>query len=128
MSDVNATPKMNNKNGGQPTDDVDNIEDDETEVTGEELPPLDMTTATPEEVLKVFKAMGDEDGIIIKKENFSTLPLYVEELTKNMVLSSFFYNKFTFFLIILNKLNINFTFVMLSNYFYNLMLKKQIYV
>jgi hypothetical protein len=28
-----------------------------------------MTTATPEEVLKVFKAMGDEDGIIIKKEN-----------------------------------------------------------
>lgn len=32
-----------------------------------EMPPLDMTGASPEEVLKVWKAMGDEDGIIIKK-------------------------------------------------------------
>ena len=33
-----------------------------------EMPPLDMTGASPEEVLKVWKAMGDEDGIIIKKD------------------------------------------------------------
>jgi hypothetical protein len=34
-----------------------------------EMPPLDLTSASPEEVLKVFKAMGDEDGIIVKKED-----------------------------------------------------------
>ena len=36
---------------------------------GEELPPLDMTQASPDEVLRVFKAMGDQDGIIIKKQD-----------------------------------------------------------
>ena len=35
----------------------------------EELPPLDMTQASPEEVLRVFKAMGDQDGIIVKKQD-----------------------------------------------------------
>jgi len=30
---------------------------------------VDLTGASDEEVLKVFKAMGDEDGIIVKKEN-----------------------------------------------------------
>ncbi len=34
----------------------------------DEIPPLDMTGSSPEEVLKVWKAMGDEDGIIIKKD------------------------------------------------------------
>ena len=34
-----------------------------------ELPPLDLTLASDEEVLKVFKAMGDEDGIIIQKDD-----------------------------------------------------------
>ena len=34
-----------------------------------EMPPLDMTSASPDEVLKVFKAMGDEDGIIVKKDD-----------------------------------------------------------
>ena len=34
----------------------------------DEMPPLDMTGASPDEVLKVWKAMGDEDGIIIKKD------------------------------------------------------------
>ena len=33
-----------------------------------ELPPLDLTLASDEEVLKVFKAMGDEDGIIIQQD------------------------------------------------------------
>jgi len=56
---------------------VDDVEDDEVEVDdfgaeGDnemEMPPLDMTSASPSEILKVFKAMGDEDGIIVKKEN-----------------------------------------------------------
>ena len=34
-----------------------------------EMPPLDMTQASAEEVLRVFKAMGDQDGIIIKKQD-----------------------------------------------------------
>jgi hypothetical protein len=44
---------------------------DELEVDDEEevLLPLDLTTASDEEILKVFKAMGDEDGIIVKKDN-----------------------------------------------------------
>jgi hypothetical protein len=44
-------------------EDVDMEMDDEFEMA-----PLDMTGASPEEVLKVFKAMGDEDGIIVKKD------------------------------------------------------------
>ena len=34
----------------------------------DEMPPLDMTKASTPELLKVWKAMGDEDGIIIKKD------------------------------------------------------------
>ena len=30
--------------------------------------PIDLTDATDEEILKVFKAMGEEDGIIVKKD------------------------------------------------------------
>jgi hypothetical protein len=39
--------------------------DDEDEV----LLPLDLTDASDEEILKVFKAMGDEDGIIVTKDD-----------------------------------------------------------
>ena len=45
---------------------------EEPEMDGDnqmEMPPLDMTQASPEEVLRVFKAMGDQDGIIIKKQD-----------------------------------------------------------
>jgi hypothetical protein len=38
--------------------------DDEEEV----LLPLDLTAASDDEVLKVFKAMGEEDGIIVKQD------------------------------------------------------------
>ena len=34
----------------------------------EELPPLDMTKSPMSDVMKVFKAMGDEDGFIIQKD------------------------------------------------------------
>jgi hypothetical protein len=40
--------------------------EDEDEDT---LLPLDLTDSSDEEILKVFKAMGEEDGIIIKKDN-----------------------------------------------------------
>jgi len=39
--------------------------DDEEEV----LSPLDLTTASDEEILKVFKAMGEEDGIIVRQDD-----------------------------------------------------------
>ena len=47
------------------------VEDDtvDDEVSLGELPPLDLTLASDAEVLKVFKAMGDEDGIIIQKDD-----------------------------------------------------------
>ena len=44
----------------------DETEDDDMSL---ELPPLDLTLASDSEVLKVFKAMGDEDGIIIQKDD-----------------------------------------------------------
>lgn len=43
---------------------------DELEVDDEEeiLLPLDLTGASDEEILKVFKAMGEEDGIVVTKD------------------------------------------------------------
>ena len=58
--------------------DMDDVEDmlgmdlpgDELEVDDEEevLLPLDLTGASDEEILKVFKAMGEEDGIIVTQD------------------------------------------------------------
>ena len=45
------------------------IEDETEDFESEELPPLDLTSASDEEVLKVFKAMGEEDGVIVTKDN-----------------------------------------------------------
>lgn len=42
------------------------FDDDEFDADDETV---DLTGASDDEVLKVFKAMGDEDGIIVKKEN-----------------------------------------------------------
>ena len=53
-------------------EDVEDLEMPDFGIDGDnedELPPLDLTQATPDEVLRVFKAMGDEDGIIIKKQD-----------------------------------------------------------
>tara|TARA_R110002050_G_scaffold164334_1_gene294305 strand:- start:1186 stop:2607 length:1422 start_codon:yes stop_codon:yes gene_type:complete len=51
-------------------DDMELDMEDETEddITME-LPPLDLTLASDAEVLTVFKAMGDEDGIIIQQDD-----------------------------------------------------------
>ena len=43
------------------------IEDETEDFASEELPPLDLTSASDEEVLKVFKAMGEDDGIVVYK-------------------------------------------------------------
>jgi hypothetical protein len=45
--------------------DDDEMDDEEDEMDDETI---DMTDASDSEVLRVFKAMGDEDGIIVKKE------------------------------------------------------------
>ena len=44
------------------------IEDETEDFASEELPPLDLTSASDEEVLKVFKAMGEDDGIVVTKD------------------------------------------------------------
>jgi hypothetical protein len=59
-------------------DDMDTDMEVDTEVdmdNEDEMPPLDMTSSSPEEVLKVFKAMGDDDGIIVKKDGSGNLHL-----------------------------------------------------
>jgi hypothetical protein len=45
------------------------IEDETDDMLSSELPPLDLTSASDEEVLKVFKAMGSEDGIIVHQDD-----------------------------------------------------------
>ena len=55
-----------------PMGDVDmelDIEDETDDMLSDELPPLDLTSASDEEVLKVFKAMGSEDGIIVQQDD-----------------------------------------------------------
>ena len=52
-------------------DEEDSLEDEEFEfptMDDEDEEPIDLTNASDEEILKVFKAMGDQDGIIIKKD------------------------------------------------------------
>ena len=42
--------------------------DIEMDLDSEEEGPIDLTGASDEEILKIFKAMGEEDGIIVKKD------------------------------------------------------------
>jgi hypothetical protein len=51
---------------GDEDDEEFDMDDEEMDMDDETV---DLTGASDEEVLKVFKAMGDEDGIIVKKEN-----------------------------------------------------------
>jgi hypothetical protein len=53
--------------------DIDNEDEDEMEMDFDmdmdsEESPIDLTGASDEEILKVFKAMGEEDGIIVQKD------------------------------------------------------------
>ena len=51
-------------------DDVDMDMDVDTDIDmdSEDESPIDLTDASDEEILKVFKAMGEDDGIIVKKD------------------------------------------------------------
>jgi hypothetical protein len=49
--------------------DADNVDDMDIDLDMDsEETPIDLTDASDEEILKVFKAMGEEDGIIVKKD------------------------------------------------------------
>jgi hypothetical protein len=51
------------------TDNEDEMDMDfDMDMDSEEESPIDLTDASDEEILKVFKAMGEEDGIIVKKD------------------------------------------------------------
>lgn len=58
----------------EPSDDMDADNEDEMDmeldmdIDSDEESPIDLTDASDEEILRVFKAMGEEDGIIIKKD------------------------------------------------------------
>jgi len=83
--EVEMEPEMGDMDADEELDMEDDIEGDELdmedmlmmdlpgddlEVDDEEevLLPLDLTGASDDEILKVFKAMGNEDGIIVKKD------------------------------------------------------------
>ena len=51
-----------------PTLELPSLDDEEDEV-------IDMTGASDEEILKVFKSMGEEDGIIVSQEEDGTVHL-----------------------------------------------------
>ena len=68
--------EMEDEDGEMDMEDVEDmlgmdLPGDELEVDDEEevLLPLDLTGASDEEILKVFKAMGEEDGIIISQDD-----------------------------------------------------------
>ena len=50
------------------TEDMDMDVDTDMDMDSEDESPIDLTDASDEEILKVFKAMGEEDGIIVKKD------------------------------------------------------------
>jgi hypothetical protein len=50
------------------TDNMDDMDMDLDMDMDSEESPIDLTDASDEEILKVFKAMGEEDGIIVKKD------------------------------------------------------------
>ena len=85
--DEDEVPNMGMDSDNEESDESSDLEmdmEDETEMSDEsedmgaemsldmdveDEVPMDLTDASTEELLKVFKAMGDEDGIIVKKDN-----------------------------------------------------------
>ena len=67
--DMDMDMDMDNEEGDE---DMDTDMDVDTDMSDEdEDETIDLTGASDEEVLKVFKAMGEDDGIIIKKDGDS---------------------------------------------------------
>jgi len=55
---------------GMDVDNTDDMDMDiEMDMDVEDEEPIDLTGASDEEILKIFKAMSEEDGIIVKKDN-----------------------------------------------------------
>ena len=50
------------------SDKADNMDDMDINFDMDSDTPIDLTDASDDEILKVFKAMGEEDGIIVKKD------------------------------------------------------------
>ena len=70
--EVELDVDMDDEDVDMDTDNEDDIEMDmefdmDMDMDSEESP-IDLTDASDEEILKVFKAMGEEDGIIVKKD------------------------------------------------------------
>jgi hypothetical protein len=61
-----------------PMDDEDS-EDFEDDVDADEVDTIDMTGASDDEVLRIFKKMGEDDGIIVKKEDNGDVELTVND-------------------------------------------------
>jgi hypothetical protein len=72
--DLDVDTDLDDMDGDVDVDmDVDADNDDEMDMDFDmdmdsEESPIDLTDASDEEILKVFKAMGEEDGIIVKKD------------------------------------------------------------
>jgi hypothetical protein len=66
MDDIEDDEDMDDNMSMDDTDEFDS--DDEFEFGSDDDSLVDLTNASDEEILKVFKAMGDEDGIIVKKD------------------------------------------------------------
>jgi hypothetical protein len=69
VEDFDETEFDANVTGGIPP--MTGVEDDNQE----SMAPLDMTQAPMSDILKVFKAMGDNDGIIVKKDEVGNIRL-----------------------------------------------------
>lgn len=63
--DMEAEDEMEFEDDMEDEGDMEDMDDEEMDVDDETI---DLTNASDEEVLRVFKAMGDEDGIVVKKE------------------------------------------------------------
>jgi hypothetical protein len=70
--DVDTEVDMDTDNGDDVEMDMDmDVDDTDMEMdmdTDSDETPIDLTNASDEEILKVFKAMGEDDGIIVKKD------------------------------------------------------------
>jgi hypothetical protein len=62
----NESPEVDDEEEPEVDDDLPSIDDMKMPTDNDDM--LDMTGASDEEVLKVFKAMSDEDGIVVKKD------------------------------------------------------------
>jgi len=75
--DIDSTDDIEDKDrfdidldmGDDDESDVDDVMGMDLDTDLEDEQPIDLTNASDEEILKVFKSMGDEDGIIVTKDD-----------------------------------------------------------